>query len=309
MGPEMEDTPWAADHDLDVEQVREGLLERFPELAPMEVSPLDHGWDFHTFEVNGEFIFRFPKRADVDAELELRVVPILEGRLPLQIPRYGFSGARTEGFPYGFVGYRKLAGVVARSVPAAELDLDAVARVCGEFLTALHATPPSEAVRAGVGRDDGNDAPERLWRRAATCLDAVRATAASVLARRCERFTRHAVPPVFQGTPCVSHNDLSAEHILLDAKTRLPAAVIDWTDIEIVDPAIDFAGLCNWLGLDFVKKTLEHYGGEADDGFVRRARFIAAGYAFNDVDYCHRTQKPETLAHALRALERDLPDE
>ena len=307
----MEGHPWDADHDLDAEQVREGLLECFPELAPMEVSPLGEGWDFRVFEVNGEFVFRFPKRAEVDAELELRVVPMLQSRLPLQVPGYCFSGGRTEAFPHGFVGYRRLAGVIAKDIPEAELDQDAVARVCGEFLTALHATPQTMAIKAGVQREDGNHAPEHLWCRAADCLGAVRAAAAPALARRAERFTlRTDLLPTVSGRPlCVAHNDLSVEHILLDAETRLPTGVIDWTDIRIVDPAIDFAGLCNWLGEDFVKKTLEHYGGEADDGLVRRARFIAACFAYIDVHYCHLTAKPETLERGLRALERDLPNE
>ena len=208
------------------------------------------------------------------------------------------------------MGYSRLAGVVARDVPEAELDLDAVARVCGEFLTALHATPGALAIRAGVEREGGKHAPE-MWRRAGTCLDAVRAAAAPALARRAEQFSLRTdlLPPVSRGPLCVAHNDLSAEHILLDAETHLPSGVIDWTDVRIVDPAIDFAGLCNWLGEDFVKKTLEHYGGEADDGLVRRARFIAACFGFIDVHYCHLTAKPEALARGLRALERDLPDE
>ena len=307
----MEDYPWDADHDLDAEQVREGLLEGFPELAPIEVSSLGEGWDFRAFEVNGEFIFRFPKRAEVDAELELRLLPTLQDRVPLEIPDYCFTGHRTKAFPHGFAGYRRLNGVVATDVPEAKLDVDAVARVCGEFLTALHTTPQAMAVQVGVKGEISIHALEHQLRRAAECLDAVRAAATPALARRCEEFVVRTdlLPLASRGPLCVAHNDLYSEHILLDAETRLPTGVIDWTDVRIVDPAVDFAGLCNWLGEDFVKKALEHYGGETDDGLVRRARFIAVYFAHLDVFYGHVTGKPETVARGLRALERDLPDE
>lgn len=54
-----------------------------PELPVDAVEYLAEGWDSTVFTVNGELVFRFPKRADVAAQLrrELRL-------LPAPIPRF-----------------------------------------------------------------------------------------------------------------------------------------------------------------------------------------------------------------------------
>jgi hypothetical protein len=38
----------------------------FPKLQVRSIAPASEGWDSVAFEVNGDYIFRFPKRPDID---------------------------------------------------------------------------------------------------------------------------------------------------------------------------------------------------------------------------------------------------
>ena len=62
-------------------------------------------------------------------------------------------------------------------------------------------------------------------------------------------------------TPVLVHNDVSAEHILLDEAARAITGVIDWGDVAIGDPAVDLAGVFHWGGPAFVDAVLQAYRG------------------------------------------------
>jgi aminoglycoside phosphotransferase (APT) family kinase protein len=44
------------------------------------------------------------------------------------------------------------------------------------------------------------------------------------------------------------HNDLAAEHVLGDPESGMPTGVIDWSDMALGAPVVDFAGLFHWSG-------------------------------------------------------------
>ncbi len=98
---------------LDPETVRDVVEAQFPHLAGAIVTHLGEGCDSTAFEVNGTWVFRFPKRPDVETQLltEMRVLPVLAERLPIPIPRFCFHGQPTSAFPRHFGGYAKLPGV------------------------------------------------------------------------------------------------------------------------------------------------------------------------------------------------------
>lgn len=75
------------------------------------------------------------------------------------------------------------------------------------------------------------------------------------------------------------HNDLGAEHVLLDSESGALAGVIDWSDAVHDDPARDFALVWADLGWDIIEGVLAAYvrgGGVVDPGLVERARWFAA---------------------------------
>ena len=54
--------PWNADIVVTPELVARRIGRQFPELLPVMVEPLGEGWDNVAYVVNGNFVFRFPRR-------------------------------------------------------------------------------------------------------------------------------------------------------------------------------------------------------------------------------------------------------
>src|SRR6185295_5679833 len=108
---------------------------QFPDVSPSSVAYLGEGCDSTAFEVNGHWVFRFPKRADVDQQLaiESRILPVLAEQSPLPIPVFCFHGRPSEAFPYHFVGYRKLPGVPAIHVDTRAMPFENWVPTMGRF--------------------------------------------------------------------------------------------------------------------------------------------------------------------------------
>jgi aminoglycoside phosphotransferase (APT) family kinase protein len=58
--------PWNGEMSIAPLEARELLLSQFPELAPAEVEHFGEGFDNRVFLVNGEYVFRFPRKAAED---------------------------------------------------------------------------------------------------------------------------------------------------------------------------------------------------------------------------------------------------
>src|SRR5262249_27737904 len=127
---------------------------QFPELTPVTAAYVGEGYDSIAFDVNGEWVFRFPKRADVEQQLqlELRVLPLLAPRVRLPLPSFRFQGRPSTLFARSFAGYRKLPGVPGISVAFGDRLPPEIARQMGRFLSALHACPIELAAAEGVPR-------------------------------------------------------------------------------------------------------------------------------------------------------------
>ena len=81
------------------------------------------------------------------------------------------------------------------------------------------------------------------------------------------------------------HNDLGAEHVLVDTETNTVTGVIDWTDAAIADPAYDLALIYRDLGAEVFGRTLDHYGCRFDAVDRERAAFYARCSLLEDLAY------------------------
>ena len=69
----------------------------------------------------------------------------------------------------------------------------------------------------------------------------------------------------------VIHSDVTEDHIYVIPERGKLGGIIDFVDVRIADPALDFAGL--WLyGRSFVEDVLGHYDHSVDDDFLDRSR-------------------------------------
>jgi aminoglycoside phosphotransferase (APT) family kinase protein len=262
------------------EAVRRAIEGAFPGLRVGRCAPIGEGWDSAAWEVNGEVIFRFPKRAVVAGwlEREIALLPHLGPALPVPIPRFTYvarRGAPTDpAFP--FVGYRKLEGVFLDRVPGFLGPASPLIPQLGAFLRALHAFPRERAIACGVPAMGWGEWVARWEGFAARVMTGESGrfdarTRARVAAFR-DAFLvelRRAARPV-----ALIHHDLALEHILADPTGARITGVIDWGDVAIGDPAIDFAGFARSCDSATVAALVAAYG-PTDDGFLRRADWYA----------------------------------
>lgn len=274
------------------------LVHCFPDLPVRSVVPILEGWDNVTLEVNGELIFRCALRPENEAQLEREVhlLPELAPVLPIPIPRFEFVSRDEQG--RRVVGYRKIPGVpLSCALPDA-------ARQMAEFLSTLHRFPVSRAVRMGVPRFTARQwwlhhraLVERVRERAFDRLDpAVRERTEFFWECLLGVMRRQRFRPVF------IHGDLAGEHILCDPASGRITGVIDWGDVRIADPALDFAGLLADCGRDFAQRVLDDYEGDVDAHFLSRATFYVDFVPFYEVEYGLLTGQEDLVQHGLEMI-------
>jgi aminoglycoside phosphotransferase (APT) family kinase protein len=299
----MTNVPWAADRPIDSHIVHAVVARQFPTFASSTVEYLDEGWDNIVFQVGSSWLFRFPKRADVEPSLhvERALLARLGPVLPLPVPRFEIFGEPSELFPRAFVGYRKLPGVTGDSVRPEAVPF--LAERIADFLIALHSFPADEARRLGVPGGTDNRSFTRLHARVLDRFDIFRKAAPS-LVDRAMRFVESPFPEPYTGEPRLLHADLGCGHVLVDGSE--PSGIIDWADTEIGDPAVDLAGLYHWGGEPLFRAVLARYP-FADTGLPARARFTATCLGFFDIFYGVGAGQPDCIELGGRALELNLP--
>ncbi len=302
--------PWAAERTVSPSLARSLIESQFPEFAPARVQLLGEGWDNTAYQVNGSFVFRFPRRqlGRECLESELRVLPSLVGRLPMPISAPTLIGQPTDAYDWPWAGYRRIPG---RTACVADLDDDqrsASAASLGRFLAALHAIDPDEARRCGAPSDRlGRLDPQRRVPQAIEQLELLRARNLidspepwlAIVQR-----TAHARPA--EATSLV-HGDLYARHLLVDDAARV-CGVIDWGDVHVGDPAIDLAIAHSFLPPSARGEFRAAYG-EISDSTWQLARFRALYHAALTAGYAHEIGDAAFLRESLRALQFVLDDD
>ncbi|MFP2959070.1 phosphotransferase family protein [Myxococcus sp. 1LA] len=285
-------------------EAAERLHARFPSLAKARIIRLGEGMDHQAFEVDGRYVFRFPRSDEAAGHLEweARLTAWLAPRLPLPIPVYRFLAPSTADIVVGFGGYEKLPGMPALLVEPARLDLSDLGRRLGAFLATLHALDTAEADALGV---PGDDDPElEAWSAAALEDLHLAVEHGHVEPHRAADWERRLTvrPTGGRGLPRLLHGDFAAEHVLVNAH-GVPTGVIDWSDACVGDPARDLAGLLHWGGAPMLASALETYGA-VSPAVLTRARWFAACRAVADVTFGQTQGRTEYIAAGQRALTR-----
>jgi aminoglycoside phosphotransferase (APT) family kinase protein len=259
------------------EEIRTLLARHLPGHKVGRVTGLGEGLDNAAFEVDGELVVRKSKEADpalrADAiRREAHLLAAVARISTLPIPEPAFADPEA-----GFIAYRRLPGRPLMDHPVAEPAL--LAPELGRFLGDLHG-PSLEKLEGLVERD--------LYPMAAWLEDAgedYRDCAKRLPAgarRQIEDFLDHP-PPAEPQSLAFCHNDLGAEHILVDVEDNAVTGIIDWTDAAITDPARDLALIYRDLGPEVCRLALAHYEGAFGDADRDRAVFYARCKLLEDI--------------------------
>jgi aminoglycoside phosphotransferase (APT) family kinase protein len=264
---------------LTANSVKDIINTAFPEFRGAHVELLDEGWDFQVFEDDERWVFRFPKREAGVAKLkmECKLLSGLGECLSLPVPNYEYF-CESHGNPSRpFAGYRKLPGVGGDTSKL--VDRHEVARQLGVFLARLHTYPVDKAREAGV--PEARDMVG-YWR-GKSCEQLQGLDGLNVNLGLLRRYLENETPVPFEGAASLVHNDLWAEHILVDSRSGRVSGIIDWSDTVIGDPAIDFACLYTWYGESWLENVLAHYNGKLVAEVISRSRYLATCVAIHNI--------------------------
>lgn len=266
------------------DEIRLALARHLPDLAVDTVVRIGGGLDNVAYEVDGRLVVRQSRLSDPEVrEVTVRRDAMLLAAVAqwstLPVPTVEFADPDA-----GVLAYAKLPGTPLLDQPVA--DPPTLARVLGEFLTRLHEAPVT-AMRQFVEPDD-----ERLWVWLADAREDYDDDVAALLSGSQRALVEAflAVPPPPEAPlAAFCHNDLGAEHILVEPRSGAVTGVIDWTDAAIADPARDLARIYRDLGPGLTERVLAHYGGTLDPHAPERIRFYARCALIEDVAYGLRT--------------------
>jgi aminoglycoside phosphotransferase (APT) family kinase protein len=278
-GTEKESVPIYREEILTAKSAKAVITTAIPEFRYAPVELLDEGWDFQVFEVDERWLFRFPKRKTSVAKLntECKLLPGLGEWVSLPVPNYEYFCESPESSSRPFAGYRKLPGIGGDT--SKMVDRHGVARQLGIFLTRLHTYPVDKAREAGV--QEKHDLVVHLRDRSREQLRKLDDLNVNLGLLR--RYLENDTPASFEGAASLVHNDLWAEHILVDSRSDRVSGIIDWSDIVIGDHAIDFACLYAWYGESWLENVLVHYSGKLDAEVISRSRYLAACLAIHNI--------------------------
>jgi aminoglycoside phosphotransferase (APT) family kinase protein len=277
-----------------VDGVRASLAHHLPGYEVRSMVELGKGSDNAAYEVNGELVVRVSKEADARRrseatrrEAELLAAVARFSTLPVPEPVFADAEA-------GVLAYFKLPGLPLMDRPVEEPAR--LAPALGGFVGRLHRAPLGE-IEPLVQRDfypltAWLEDAERYYRRVAQRVPAAD--------RRLIEDFLGSTPPAEPGAEAFGHNDLGAEHVLVDVGTGAVTGVIDWTDAAIADPARDLALIYRDLGSKVFDLALAHYGGRFNDADRGRAAFYARCKLLEDVAYGLGT--PGAARYAMAGL-------
>ena len=239
------------------------LAQLFPQLTIDTFERVGDSRSCHVYEVDGEWIVQLP-RSEAAGQILLKQIAVLP-ELALEVSGSVPIPELVSRDPV-VMGYRKIAGEPLSDVR----DSDVWPERLGRFLYDLHMVPPEfvgmRARGTGVVR-------EELARKIAEFSDLVFPLVSGAERSAFEIRFRSFMEEEgnWRFAPCVTHGDIASSHILVTPVGDF-AGVIDWDQVNVGDPAADFAWILHAEPLAG-ERALAAYGGTPDERFLDRAAF------------------------------------
>ncbi|MDQ1292924.1 MAG: hypothetical protein QG608_805 [Actinomycetota bacterium] len=251
-----------AEIEIDEDLVRNLLRSQHPDLADLPLELTATGWDNCTYRLGADLAVRIPRRKMAGELLtrEQDFLPLLALRLPVPVPVPVREGRPDQGYPWR---WSIVPWITGRSTEHDPLAADQ-AGVFGSFLNALHHVDPPglpHSTYRGMALERCVTVEQRL-----TSL----ASASPGLDwERLFDLWRSAVAAPLDTADAWIHADLHPKNVLADGG-RL-AAVIDWGDTCLGDPATDLAAVWMHFPVEHHAQVWEAYG-EVSPATLLRAR-------------------------------------
>jgi aminoglycoside phosphotransferase (APT) family kinase protein len=292
------------DGELDLPEglVRRLIAAQFPAWADLPVRRVaSNGTDNAMFRLGRDMAVRMPRIpwAVGQVEKEQRWLPLLAGRLPLDVPTPLALGEPGEGYPWRWSVYRWLKGTEASGASMGNPVL--AARDLAGFIRALQrieaagGPPPGEHnSRRGVDLRERDEAVRKAIAVLENILD-VRAVSAA--------WEAALAAPEWDRPPAWIHGDLAPGNLLV-RRGRL-RGVIDFGCLAVGDPASDLIPAWNWFSGEARQAFQEAL--DVDDATWQRGKGWALSQGLIAVPYYMDTN-PALAELGKRSIARVLAD-
>jgi aminoglycoside 2''-phosphotransferase len=287
---------------VDLDATAAAIERAFPDLADIRPCRL-LGSGFHNtaIETAAGIVFRLGNDESGPERYaqEFRVLPALSELVPAPIPVPRWFIERSDDFPRGVIGYRKIQG---EAFEPGQRYPNALAKEIAAFLVALHTIPVEKGRAIGLRYGLGRRGYEETWARVKPVLrDRLSGEEHARLGPWWEGFTTE--DSLFEYEPAVIHTDIWQENILVDGEGHL-AGVLDFDHIGIGDAAQDIATLGH-LGAEFAEAAREHYvkaRPDLDQHFHHRVQRLWEFRELEGIDWAIEMDNAEELDDAIRKL-------
>ena len=255
---------------------------------------IDSGWSNVIVEINDTWICRFVRETDSPQfKVECKFLEIFASQSPMRIPV-------TTQIGDDFMIYRRLSGErfsPDRYLSFSPMQKQVVHQQIGEFLTWLHSCR-FENEQLSAFPYGGEDFWIELW-----------LLVEKRLSYQCQQKAKRYFDNLFEEIDfdkvkhVITHSDLATNNILYDYQKKQFAGVIDFSDLCLADPAVDFAGFYRHFGRAFVDGILSNYRQSTGDNFIKRVEFQGVRKLFFVVYFALNNGYDDSIPSVIKAIE------
>lgn len=240
-----------------MDEMSAAWLEGYLQEPIRQVKAVHTGWDHDVFIVNNSWVLRVPKKASTVNREEEKLLNDLQTKTNIALPAITIctTPEGTEAMLYPYIPGHPISSNMS------DVTLEIAASQLGAFLTNLH------QLEAASYSFPKRDRPyyDALYERIRSFYPDLPA------------FVIHHTEKLFAELQpvctAVVHGDLRSAHILWEKSTS-QVGIIDFSDMHVGDPAIDFVGISQ-ISSGFLKQVLSKYDVANKEEICQRADQLA----------------------------------
>ncbi|TET11584.1 MAG: aminoglycoside phosphotransferase family protein [Candidatus Thorarchaeota archaeon] len=269
--------------DIDESLVLNILRSVFPQIERPQVQFLYHG-TYNVYLVENHYIFRFPsiyhppKRRREYVRREVKLLKLLKSHLGTPIPEPEFIDFELDT---PFMGYPMIPGerFSLHYLNASPEQLRGLGEQIGHFAGEFHSI--KETV---LNSEAGNFTPEVYRSEQSAIFDRVQDEVYPQLSTKQREWTESIFNDFlepdenFEFEPVITHGDLYTTNILVNPPSISLTGIIDFENVCLYDPAVDFIFLRE--GADLLKSLLRAYPHRIDPKLGDRVTYIIGKQPF-----------------------------
>jgi aminoglycoside phosphotransferase (APT) family kinase protein len=282
---------------MELDYVQKIINSTFPQLEICDLIKIGEGWDNYVFKINNRFAFRFPKHLEASILLQNEIKTLSHihhwfGRnYFLKFPNLEYTAQPSELYPYLYCGYEFIEGQTACNFSLTDNERTNLINDFAVFLKKLHNYPldKTDSWELSYSFEDRMD-PVSLCHRIYENLEILKEiTFFTIDTTAYSNFMNSFPKDLKKNRKVLIHGDLYARHLILCSNKNL-VGIIDWGDIDVDHPAIDYQILFTFFPISAHKKFFEIYGNIDEEtlllsklrALLSSSGMVATGYRTND---------------------------